>query len=138
MNFQRTRTSTLLVLTIVSIASSNIAAAQDTSAKPYIFDIYDQFVISNAAAKACSPPDAQSKARHDANFATVTTHVRNTLMSVRYKKSPAEINQLLAVLIALLVREVSEKIAKIGCNNADVQTITRRYNAQVNWQPPRS
>ena len=127
-----------LILIIFFASSSATASAQDADKKPYIFDIYDQFVISNAAAKACSPPDRQSEARHDANFATVTTHVRRTLMSDRYKKSPAEIDKLLSGRRAILDKEVSDKISQLGCNNTDVQTITRRYNAQVNWQPPRS
>lgn len=138
MNFQMLKLPMHLALAIVVVASSTVAAAQDTNKKPYIFDIYDQFVISNAAAKACSPPDAQSKARHDANFVTVTTHVRHTLMSDRYKKSPTDIDKFLAGRRMLLDKNVSEKISQIGCNNPDVQTITRRYQAQVNWQPPRS
>ncbi|QDH69918.1 hypothetical protein [Marilutibacter alkalisoli] len=138
MSFHMVRLPISLTLALVATASSIVAAAQDTGKKPYIFDMYDQFVISNAAAKACSPPDTQSKARHDANFATVTTHVRRILMSDHYKKSPAEIDKLLAGRKVLLDKEVSEKIAQIGCNNTDVQTITRRYKAQVDWQPPRS
>ena len=127
-----------LAFIIVVALSSATASAQDAGKNPYIFDIYDQFVISNAAAKACSPPDRQSEARHDANFATVTTHVRRTLMSDRYKKSSVEIDKFLSGRRAILDKEVSDKVSQLGCNNTDVQTITRRYNAQVNWQPPRS
>lgn len=128
----------LLALAIAAIASCSVVAAQDGSRKPYIFDIYDQFVISNAAARACAPPDARSRARHDANFATVIAQVRRTLLSDRYRKSAAEIDKLLAGRRTLLDKEVSGKIAQTGCNDTDVQTITRRYKAQVDWEPPRN
>ena len=125
-------------LAIVASAFSAGAAAEEAKKKPYIFDIYDQFVISNAAARVCSPPDAQSKTRHDANFSIVSTQVRRVLLSDSYKKSPAEIDKLLNGRKVLLDKRVSEKIAQIGCNNADIQTITRRYKVQGIWQPPRS
>jgi hypothetical protein len=121
---------TLLFATNLYVSS---AAAAD---KPYIFDMWDQFVISLEAAKACSPPSATDQARHDANFGVVTVHVSRTLAAAPFNKSGTEVESFLGGRKAALAQQAAQKISQLGCGNPDVQIITRRYKVQVDWQPP--
>ena len=126
-----------VVLGLAGAPQSGAAQVEPPGSKPYLFDIFDQFVISAAAMKACSEPDASIRARHEGNFAVVARHVRRTLLSSKYGMSVIEIDRLLAGRKAALAEDVTGEIARHGCSNPDIRMVVLRYKAQADWRPPR-
>jgi hypothetical protein len=102
---------------------------------PDIFQVWDQFVISDAAAAVCEPADGPSKKLHAANFALVSAHVRARIKTASPLKSDDEVSRFLDGRKAALVRVTKEAAEQKGCDDAEVQQLVRRYQVQLRWRP---
>ncbi|BDU16589.1 hypothetical protein [Lysobacter auxotrophicus] len=126
---------------VAVLVSPSLGAAQPDKglaagkAVPYIFQVWDQFVISNAAATVCEPADASSRKSHAANFALVSAHVRARIKAASPRKSDDEINRFLGGREAALARVSTQAAKQKGCNDPEIQQLVRRYQTQLRWRP---
>lgn len=105
------------------------------SNSPDILQIYDQFVISSAAASRCAKPDKETLNYFLANFQIVSTYASQELK----KRYPAQAKEQIANAIKNRSDSITHKIFELvrekGCNDPDIQQVVKRFFVQAKWQP---
>lgn len=108
------------------------AFADDSS---NIFGIYEQFVVSSAAASRCIKPTPADLEKFTANLMLVGKLVGQEL---ERRNPQATKEQLLSTMNQRsndLTTKTYDLVKERGCEDKDVQQAIKRFHAQVDWKP---
>lgn len=102
---------------------------------PGMLQIYDQFVISSAAASKCAKPDDETLTAFLANFRMVSIYASQALQQQFPKRSRKEIDTAMAGKSRAITEKVNALVAEKGCADPDVQLVVKRFFVQAKWKP---
>ena len=118
--------------TFLLLAITNLAISDEQIG---ILQIYDQFVISSAAASRCIKPDPEDFKNFMANFEMVTVRSGQELERRNPDKTKEQIASSIKERGTEITNRVFDLVKERGCEDKDVQQIVQRFYAQAKWQP---
>lgn len=119
----------LFLLTLV--ASPLFAAGEG----PDIFEIYDRFLISNAAALECAQPDEETRARFLVNLQIMTAYVAQGLEERFPDRNKTEIFRAISERNKALTESARAGVRQKGCSHPEVKTLLEYFHFHAKWQP---
>jgi len=123
----------ILALTLI-LSASSVWAQQPTGMS--VLNIFDQFVISKAAAMACLPANPKLDASYDENFTAVYQAAWKRLRHIKFSDvSNDEITKTLDKRIAALGEKVTKDAETEGCNGKAYKELINLYNYHAVWNP---
>lgn len=102
---------------------------------PGILKIFDQFVVSSAAASKCAQPDKQTLTAFLANFQMVSVYTSQELQKQFPKRTKEEIATAMKGKSHEITEKVNALVAEKGCSDPDVQLVVKRFFVQAKWTP---
>jgi hypothetical protein len=109
----------------LALLASGQAFAQE---KPDILQIFDQFVLTSAAASKCAKPEEKTLTSFLANFQMISIRASMAL-SERY---PGHTKDQIAGAMKreseMLTQKVNEAISAKGCDDASIQDLLKRFD----------
>jgi len=100
-----------------------------------ILKIFDQFIISNAAASQCIEIDDETATHFLSNFQMVTIHASQELAKQFPDFTEAQIAKSMERKSNLVTEKVIELVQIKGCNDPDIREVIRRFEVQAKWKP---
>jgi len=119
-----------LVVLLALLSSTSFAEAG-----PGILNIFDQFVVSSAAASKCAQPDKETLTAFLANFQMVSVYTSQKLQKQFPKRSKEEIAAAMKGRSQAITEKVHSMVAEKGCSDQDVQLVVKRFFVQAKWKP---
>ncbi len=117
------------------MSSTGVARAEKG---PDILQIFDMFVITNAAASSCEKPDDETLTNFLSNFQMVTIRASMELESRYPKKSKEQINEAMKKKSEYLTDKVKKIIKAEGCGTEKVKALVKRFYFHSKWNPYKS
>ena len=102
---------------------------------PGILKIFDQFVVSSAAASKCAQPDKETLTAFLANFQMVSVYTSQELQKQFPKRTEDQISTAMKGKSQAITEKVNSMIAEKGCSDPDVQLVVKRFFVQAKWKP---
>lgn len=100
-----------------------------------IYQVYDQFVISNAVASSCFKAEPKTVLKFGENFNAVIAAAAKDMM----KKNPGLDKKLATKTLQdrmdLLTKTVKEKVKETGCDNPQAQQMVELFKKQAELEP---
>ncbi|QCU90341.1 hypothetical protein [Thiomicrorhabdus sediminis] len=122
-----------MMLTILS--STSHAAEYQTIEKNKMLNAFDQFVVSETAAKNCLLPSQEEFSKFDANFDVVSNFAFLEMSQQFPYIQQQKISETLALKARALSLRTEHKIKARGCQDPAIQAILQRYQMQARWEP---
>ncbi len=102
---------------------------------PGILNIFDQFVVSSAAASKCAQPDKETLTAFLANFQMVSVYASQELQKQFPKRTKEEIATAMKGKSQAITEKVNSMVDEKGCSDPDVQLVVKRFFVQAKWKP---
>jgi hypothetical protein len=123
-----------LILSSVLVPFLSMACYSATSEQgPDILEIFDQMVISRAAANRCAPPTPEHIRLFEANFGVVSIRAIEEVKTRRPSITDPEVMNLINGRTQAMEANVDKLVAERGCADEDVALIVRRFEVQATW-----
>jgi|GEM_PF-710131 len=106
--------------------------------KPGILEIFDQFLLTNAAVSKCAKPDNETLKHYLANFQLVSVYTSMELQKQYPNRTKDQIAEAMRLKSELVAKNVRSLVDAKGCNDAGIQELIKRFHAQAKWQPGKS
>lgn len=116
----------------IFIAASNPVYAEEGFG---ILKIFDQFVISSAAASRCVKPDSETLNHFLANFQMVSIYASLELKKQYPKYTKDQIAGAMKRKSEFITQKMFEQIREKGCDDPAIQEVIKRFSVQAKWQP---
>lgn len=129
MTFMAQIVSLLLVTTIIGCSKTHTQDDLD------ILTIFNQFVISNAAASKCENPDQKTLHVFSVNFQMIYNRASIKLEKKFPKYTKKKINEVLKNKFEITTRRTVELVRKKGCEDQNIQVVIKRFYVQAKWNP---
>lgn len=98
-----------------------------------ILKIYDQFIVSSAAAGQCIEISDEAATHFLANFQMVSIHASQELARQYPEHTELQIAKAMERKRDLLTSKVIELVRNRGCDDPDIQEVIRRFEVQAKW-----
>lgn len=102
---------------------------------PGILKIYDQFVVSSAAARKCAQPDKETLTAFLANFQMVSIYAIQRLQNQFPNRTKEQIATAMKQKSQAITKKVDSIVAEKGCSDPGVQLVVKRFFVQAKWKP---
>ena len=100
-----------------------------------IVKIFEQFVVSRAAASRCVTPPDETLARFQMNFTLVASHANQELQKRYPTKTKLQVAQAMEKMSDLISAKVFDLVREKGCDDPDVKVAIKRFYVQADWKP---
>lgn len=120
---------------LLAVAAATFACAAAAEQQPAILQIYDQFVVTSAAAGQCLKPDPEELKKFLANFQTVTVHAGAQLESANPGRTREDLAGVMKQRGEEITARVNDLIKQRGCDDKEVKMVVERFHAQAQWEP---
>jgi hypothetical protein len=102
---------------------------------PDILGIFDQMVISRAAADICAKPDRSLAESFQRNFLLVSARALEEVRRRQPSMPASDATKFVANREAALSAQAKAMAKSRGCGDTEISVITRRFDVQARWDP---
>jgi hypothetical protein len=100
-----------------------------------ILKIFDQFVVSSAAAGKCTEPDKETLTSFLANFQMVSVFAAQALKKQYPQRTEAQIAEAMERRNKAITEKMSDLVREKRCNDPGIQEAVKRFHVQAKWKP---
>lgn len=127
-----------LLLILSLIGTLLIAQMAHSNQKNDIIAMFDQFVISDTAAKQCITPSQELFSQFVTNFDVVSNFAFRELIKKHPNITKEKISKTMALKARSLILTTKHMVRIRGCTDPDIQSIVARYHLHAKWEPVQS
>lgn len=102
---------------------------------PGVLQIFDQFLVSNAAASQCAEVEPETLTKFMSNFRLMGVYAARELKKRYPERSKDEIESAIAKRMQVGSERLEAMIAERGCDDPQVQQVVKRFFVQAQWEP---
>lgn len=100
-----------------------------------ILQVFDAFVLSNAAARKCEKQDTETLTRFLTNHHMLTGHTRQELKRHYRDRTDAQIDNATIRKSEVTPKNVHAVIGRQGCNESKAKDLIGRFYFHAKWDP---
>jgi len=119
------------ILAVLAAILGSSAVADDG---PGILKIFDQFVVSSAAASKCAQPDKDTLTNFLANYQMVYLYTAQELEKQYPQRTKEQIADAMNRKLQAITDSIFTLVAEKGCADPEVQQVVNRFFAQAKWK----